>query len=212
MTHATFPPSVARALCALGALSVMACRSLDGFSSKPGEAYCGSIGSPLFQDGFVKDGAMPTLQLALRLDINKLNSEPSSDPRDGSFLAVGYLRSHEGDDPVLQNGLCGDQALFADAPVRAIPQVDRDALSAFTFGEGHDHDFFAWVDSSCQGTMLAVVSLLKNDQVEMRLFKPEPTPPPNAPANTRPGFAVFHLNPKPLYASPDDGGCGFPLP
>jgi hypothetical protein len=108
------------------------------------------------------------------LNTSKLTSEP------------GFLSSNTA-------GICGDQPLFQGAPLRPIPEVDRDAISTLTFGEGHEHDFFAWVDSSCQGTMLAVVSLMKNNQVELRLFKPARLPPPGASPTEKPGFAVFHL-------------------
>src|SRR6188768_2941036 len=149
------------ALCATAALS---CGDLEGFTSKRGEAYCGTLGLALFQEGFMEKGSEEKLGLALVLDMDKLNSEP------------GRLTSN---DP---HGLCGTadapQVLFQDAPLRAIPILQHDVLSALTFGEGHDHDFFAWVDSSCQGTMLAVVSLMKNNYVELRLFKPAPKPPP----------------------------------
>jgi hypothetical protein len=183
-------------LIALCAVSTSSCGDLDGFTSKPGEAYCGTIGLSLFQDGFVEEGAPPTLELALTLDIDKLTTEP------------GVLSSK---DPL---GICGTpdapQVLFQNAPLRAIPELQHDVLSALTFGEGHDHDFFAWVDSTCQGTMVAVVSLMKNNYVELRLFKPARFPGPNATAAERPGFALFHLNPKPLYKSETEGGCGFP--
>jgi hypothetical protein len=191
-------------LCAACALS---CTSLDGFSNKPGEAYCGQIGSALvcdpgapcpgFHDGFVKEGSPPDLWVAMTMDTGKLSTIP------------GELTSN---DP---QGICGTaetpQVLFFDAPVRAIPEVDHDVLSALTFGEGHDHDFFAWVDSTCQGTMLAVVSLMKNNYIELRLFKPAPAIS-NATAAQRPGFALFHLDPKPLYLPREEGGCGFPTP
>ena len=209
MTHARAPRSQVYALGLYAAVCLVGCRNLDSFNSKPGEAYCGSIGSPLFQDGFVKENSMPRLELALILDVSQLSSVPSADANDGSFVPVGFLLSQEGDP---NTALCGDQALFENAPLRAIPQVDRDVLSTLTFGEGHDRDFFAWVDSSCQGTMLAIVSLLKNSQVELRLFKPARLPAPEAKATERPGFAVFHLNPKSLYASADKGGCDFPNP
>jgi hypothetical protein len=169
-------------------LATVGCRNLDDFDTKPGQAYCGSlIAEPLFQDGFLPNGARPTLELALTLDTSKLTSEP------------GIVRSNDA-----SNGLCAATtgALFQDAPLRAIPQVDHDVLSALTFGEGHEHDFFAWLDSSCQGTMVAVVSLIKNDQVEMRLFKPARLPPLDAPADQQPGYAVFHFERQ-------DQGCGF---
>jgi hypothetical protein len=67
-------------------------------------------------------------------------------------------------------------------------------LSTLSFGEGHVHDFFAWVDSTCQGTMVAVVSLMKDNQVELRLFKPMRLPPPDAGPAETPGFAMFSLS------------------
>ncbi|MEO6598732.1 MAG: hypothetical protein ABIQ16_02595 [Polyangiaceae bacterium] len=169
------------ALGALCALFMLGCRDLKGFDSKPGEAYCGAIISqPAFQDGFVKQNQPPDLELGLVLDVERLTSRP------------GELSSNDA-----LNGMCAapgaPQRLFDNAPLRAIPEVDHDELSALTFGEGHVHDFFAWVDSSCQGTMLAVVSLMKNNQVELRLFKPARVPQLNATSFDKPGFAVFHL-------------------
>jgi len=182
-------------LCAGSAVS---CGDLEGFTSKPGEAYCGTIGLPPFQDGFVKEGSPSTLELALTLDVDKLSSEP------------GTLNSK---DP---QGICGTadapQVLFLNAPLRAIPELQHDLLSALSFGEGRGHGFFAWVDSTCQGTVVAVVLLMKNNYVELRLFKPMPFPGPKATAAERPGFALFHLNPKPLHLSDKEGGCGFPPP
>ncbi|HET7546041.1 MAG TPA: hypothetical protein VFK05_39500 [Polyangiaceae bacterium] len=185
-------------LVAVCASAMTSCGSLKGFDSKPGEAYCGAIGLSDFQEGFVEVGSLPTLALALTLDIDKLATEP------------GVLSSK---DP---NSICNtadtQQELFRNAPLRAIPVLQHDVLSALTFGEGHDHDFFAWVDSTCQGTMLAVVSLMKNNYVELRLFKPAPLPGPDATAAEKPGFALFHLNPKPLTKPDTEGGCGFPPP
>lgn len=182
-------------LCAIG---VSSCTSIDGFTSKPGEAYCGPIGLADFQEGFVKEDSPSDLSVALTLDTSTLTTKP------------GFLSSK---DP---QGICGTpdapQVLFANAPLRPIAALQHDVLSALTFGEGHDHDFFAWVDSTCQGTLLAVVSLMKNNYVELRLFKPAPLPPPKPTAAETPGFALFHLNPKPLYTTEREGGCGFPPP
>jgi len=175
--------------------ATVSCGDLEGFTSKPNEAYCGKIGLPLFQDGFVDEESPSNLELALTLDADKLATEP------------GILNSK---DPL---GICGTpeapQVLFLNAQLRAIPELQHDVLSALTFGEGHDHDFFAWVDSTCQGTMVAVVSLMKNNYVELRLFKPAAFAPPGAPAAEKPGFALFHLNPKPLEMPDIEGGCGF---
>jgi hypothetical protein len=202
MSHVPFPSLRHRArpahrvLLTLGAACALSCSNLEGFNSKPGEAYCGKIGIPDFQDGFVDENSPSNLKLALVLDTGQLSGEP------------GRLTSDD-----LQ-GICGTadapQVLFSNAPLRAIPALQHDVLSALTFGEGHDHDFFAWVDSTCQGTMLAVVSLMKSNYVELRLFKPAAYPPPKPTPAETPGFALFHLRPKPLYRSETKGGCGFP--
>ena len=195
MIPLSFRPRPVRLLGVLGACALFGCHNLDGFDTKPGFAYCGSIiGAPAFQAGFVPEDQPPQLALTLTLDTSKLTSEP------------GILRSNDAG-----TGLCGTQPLFQGAPLRAIPEVDHDALSTLTFGEGHEHDFFAWVDSTCQGTMLAVVSLMKNNYVEMRLFKPERLPPPGATPAETPGFAVFQLN-QTAQAQPGEvqkGGCTF---
>jgi hypothetical protein len=49
------------------------------------------------------------------------------------------------------------------------------------------------VDSTCQGTLLSVVSLMRNGGVELRLFKPGLETTGHAPAAERAGFGVFLL-------------------
>jgi hypothetical protein len=180
----------ARRLAALAVLPpwLASCRSLERFDTEPPAAYCGSlVGAPLFHEGFIPTGAPPSLSLALELDMSSLSSRP------------GSLRSDD-----MTSGFCSDRGrpLFDGAALRAIPQVANDALSQADFGEGHEHDFFAWVDSTCQGTMLAVVSLLKNGAVELRMLKPAPDPPAKAGPERRPGFALFYLERR-------ENGCGF---
>jgi hypothetical protein len=198
MNPAPFRPRTIRQLgvaVAIASFATLGCHNLDGFSTKPGYAYCGTIPTdPAFQDGLVPADQPPSLELALTLDISKLTSEP------------GILTSNDAG-----KGLCGDLPLFQDELVRAIPEVDHDALSTLSFGEGHEHDFFAWVDSTCQGTMLAVVSLMKNDYVELRLFKPARLPPSDATPAETPGFAVFHLDPdrRPQAGEVKKNGCTF---
>jgi hypothetical protein len=185
---------LAGALIALASLCTLSCRNLDKFDTKPGQVYCGSIGLPAFQEGFIAKNAMPDLELALTLDTGNITSEP------------GFLRSNDA-----VNGLCQDppQALFQNAPLRAIPAVDNDALSELTFGEGHEHDFFVWVDSSCQGTLLGVVSLMKSGQIELRLFKPARLPAVNAKPEARPGFVVFHMAKEKVDKTDPNNHCSF---
>ncbi|HKY36734.1 MAG TPA: hypothetical protein VJN18_12380 [Polyangiaceae bacterium] len=172
-------------LCAL--LATTACRDLERFDTKGDAAYCGDLVSgPAFHDGFVADEVEPpTIRLKLTLDTGQLSSFSEN-----KTALPGTLTSNDS-----ERGLCsGDgQALFQRAPLRAIPQVYHDSISTLSFGEGHDEDFFAWADSTCQGTMLAVVSLLRSGDVEVRLFKPAPLPALDAGPEKRPGFALFSL-------------------
>jgi hypothetical protein len=173
---------------ALGALLAGGCRSLDRFDAERPAAYCGGVvGASAFQSGFIPEGSPPTLELKLQLDTSALTTRP------------GTLSTNDAG-----TGICGGSALFLDAPLRAIPDILHDALSQLEFGEGHEQDFFAWVDSTCKGTMLAVVSLLSNGSVEVRLLKPAPDlpPPPMTDSADLSGFALFYMQRNP-------NGCGF---
>jgi len=169
-------------------VALLGCQSLERFDTEPPAAYCGSlVGTPGFQEGFVPTGAPPDLGMKLRIDTSSLAERP------------GTLASNDA-----ETGFCSDKGrpLFDTASLRAIPPLQNDALSQAEFGEGHDHDLFAWVDSTCQGTMLAVLSFLKNDNIELRLLKPAPDPPPSAGPERKPGFALF-------YMKRQSSGCSF---
>ena len=178
-------------------LMTVSCRNLDRFDTQGKAAYCGQlVSAPAFHDGFVPDGEPNELLLRMKLTLNtsQLSTFSADKP-----TQIGALTSNDAD-----NGLCSPDAqpLFKSSPVRGIPQIDHDTLSTLSFGEGHDEDFFAWTDSTCQGTMLALVSLLRKGDVELRLFKPAALPPAGAGADKRPGYALFYLK-------RDENGCGF---
>ncbi len=176
-------------------LATLSCRNLDRFDTERKGAYCGDlVAGPSFQDGFIIDDSPALLRLQMTLDTNQLSAYSENKATRPAFLTSNDRKT----------GLCSDQnrALFENAPLRSIPQVDHDAIGSMTFGEGHDLDFFGWVDSTCQGTMLAVVSLLRKGDVELRLFKPAPIPSEDADAAHRPGFALFYLH-------KSEEGCGF---
>ena len=90
-------------------------------------------------------------------------------------------------------GLCEPRPILDGSPLRAIAEVQNDPLSLLEFGDGREYNFLAWVDSTCQGTLLAVVSLMKNDDVEVRLLKPKAAPAADALSADRPGYIVFQL-------------------
>lgn len=188
----TAPSAMPRSRGILAVLTLslgLGCSDLSKFELEAGEAYCGSlVSAPLFHAGFVPDGSPPRLRLRLQLDIDRLTSRP------------GELTSDD-----QGRGLCRDtdERLFDEAELRAIPEVLHDPISTLDFGEGRKHSFFAYVDSSCQGTMLAITSLMKNGDVEMRLFKPRPATGDDAPASESAGYALFYLKRR------DQDKCGF---
>lgn len=189
-----FRVSVAQ-LAPLLVLATLSCRSLERFDTHGNGAYCGQLVSGQYlHDGFLPDKEPPVLSLKMTLDTSQLSAFS-----DNKATSPGRLWSNDGD-----TGLCAKkgQPLFVDSPLRSIPQVDHDSLSTLTFGEGHDEDFFAWVDSTCQGTMLGIVSLLRKGDVELRLFKPAENPAEGAPPDKRPGYALFYLH-------RNDNGCSF---
>jgi hypothetical protein len=198
---------------ALLALSLCgsACTSLDRFDTDGKSAYCGQmIGSPAFHEGILPEGVPPTLRLRMTLDIDALRErttraygsagsgvDNATEPAE--TVVVGRVSTDDAGD-----GLCAPSGtvLFDNAPLRAIPELDHDPLSTLEFGDGRDYNFFAWVDSTCQGTMLAVVSLMRNDGIEVRVLKPASMPSADAASAQRPGFALFTLSRR-------EEGCGF---
>jgi hypothetical protein len=182
---------LAALLCAVGSL---ACSSLDRFDTKGAAAYCGSlVASPPFEEGLLPKGRPRSLLLRLTLDVGALTS------RGDQSAQVGELSSDD-----RERGLCSGQSLplFEAAPLRTIPALDHDLLSTLEFGSGRDYSFFAWVDSTCQQTMLALVSLMRNDDVEVRLFKPAAFAAPGVGPELEPGFGLFTLRRQ-------DIGCTF---
>jgi hypothetical protein len=170
------------------ALAGLGCRDLSRFDTEGTQAYCGSmVSSPLFQEGFLPAGVPPRLGMSLTLDADSLSSRP------------GELSTDDAD-----RGLCSEDGrpLIDRAPLRAIEELSHDALSSLEFGDGREYNFFAWVDSTCQGTLLAVVSLMNDGKVEVRLLKPAALPPPDAPPDRKPGFALFTLE-------RENDGCGY---
>lgn len=158
-----------RALAVSGALAAApGCRDLDRFDTGESGAYCGSI----IDGPFTRRGFDEGLELRLTLDIDALQRAP------------GTLGTND-----RETGPCAPQALFEAAPLRVMPELFADPLSLLEFGSTRDHNFMAWVESTCQGSALAVVSLMQAGDAEVRLLRPG-TP---LGADTPGDFGVFQL-------------------
>ena len=161
----------------LCALVLGGCHDLDRFDTSNGDAYCGSIVTA----PFIRDTSYPpNMRMQLHLDTSTLTTTPGDISTDDELCSAG---------PLIKN-----------SQMRALAEVQSDPLSQMQFGEGREQNLFAWVDTTCQGTLLAIVSLMQNDDVEVRLLKPEPAPPSGEKPHS--GFAVFQLK-------RHKGDCGF---
>jgi hypothetical protein len=161
-------------------LALSGCRTLDRFDTADGDAFCGSIVSAQF----VRQGYPPDLRLSLTLDTNSLSSTPGSITTDDA-----------------ETGPCVPLPRFDHAVLRTSEELQSDQLATLEFGTGRDFNFIAWTESTCEGPTLAVVSLMKNDDVEVRLLRPPPPASPPDPPKAA-GFALFQLKRR-------SGGCGF---
>ena len=149
-------------------LTVAGCRSLDRFDTGADGAYCGSI----IDSPFTRRGFEPGLQLRLTLDIDALRVNP------------GTLTTSDA-----AEGLCAPAPTFDAARLHVTEELFADPLSLLEFGSTRDHNFLAWVDTTCQGSALAVISLMKTGDVEVRLLRRGLSPDAETPGD----FAVFQL-------------------
>jgi hypothetical protein len=170
------------------ACPLFSCQNLARFDTKNGAAYCGSIVDAQFIRTPPESDGFQRLRMRLEIDTDQLTTIPGK-------ITTDDAATNSPDTA----GPCSPQATFENASLRVTPEIVHDALSTMTFEDGQIQNIVAWVDSTCRGTMLAVVSLAKNDHVEVRLLKPAIGPP-----NTtkRDSFALFSLD-------RNDNGCGY---
>jgi hypothetical protein len=77
--------------------------------------------------------------------------------------------------------------MFSGANLRVPQATLADPLSTLQLDDNREQNIVGWVQSNCRGAMLAVVSLMKSDDVEVRLLAP-PTG-----SEEEGSFGVFHL-------------------
>lgn len=164
----------------VGAL-IVGCKDLARYDTGPGEAYCGNIvGAEFIRTPERVGGFSQELRIRVTLDSEHLDSAP------------GTLSSND------TSGPCAPEPTFDAAALVPVQELSSDPLSQLSFGDGRDFSFLAWVESSCRGPMLAVVSLMNDNELELRLLKP-PTQTNDGP---RPAFALFRTQ-------LSSGACGF---
>jgi hypothetical protein len=151
----------------IGVVALAGCRDLDRFDTAKEGAFCG----PVIPSEFTRKGFQPPLALRLTLDVEQLNTTP------------GTLTSNDA-----ETGPCAPSPQFSEAPLVVMEALFADPLSLLSFGAAREYNFMAWVDSTCAGRALAVVSLMHDERVEVRLLRPgQPGPPDTS------EFGVFQL-------------------
>jgi hypothetical protein len=144
------------------------CHDLERFDTGSDSAYCGSI----VDASFVRQGFAQHTRMELRLDVDRLRTFPGRISTDDST-----------------DGVCAPEATFERSILRIPQPLHGDPLSLLAFGESREANLLAWVESTCDGSYLAVVSLMKSDDVEVRLMRGQA----DAEGNEVGPFGVFHL-------------------
>lgn len=170
-------------------LLTLGCHDLRRFDTDGDAAYCGSLVAAVdAHAGLSLPGETArALDAELKLDASELAVDV-----DATVARPATLTTRDSE------GLCAPNPLFSEASIRLIAPLQHDVLSLLDFGEGREHSFMGLVDSTCLGTLVAVVSLMHDRSVELRLIKPAAdsgdTPEAHAvdPRNA-PGFGVFYL-------------------
>lgn len=187
-------PTVMRWLSALATpmlvLSLVSgCKNLDKFDTSKNEVYCGGLVSEKFaSEGFdAWIGKEEPLKLSHTLDTDHLDDLP------------GTLRSNDAD-----FGPCAPLPLFDDAALRVIQSARGDRISNLRLGDDHEEELLTFVDSTCSGSMVAILSLVQDSSTELRLLRPAPDA--RVPVTAQPRFGVFSLTKK---TATEKSGCDF---
>jgi hypothetical protein len=159
---------LAAALVGLAGALVLSCKSVEEFSTPPGESYCGNI----VQGLHVRTGLGPAVRMRMTLDGAALDTAPGT--------------------------LSSDDGLFENAPMLAIPQFFHDQLATVNFGEGRQRNLIYMVNPSDPkrgATITVVLSLLENGDTEVRLLRQAPVPGEEPPTDLAqvPIFAIFSM-------------------
>ncbi len=167
------------------AVTGIGCDSISGYSTAPGESYCGTVTA----DATFRTGLAADAQMRLTLDASAIESD----------LSPGTVWTVE-----LGAGSTPTRRLVDGMPLRRIPQLENDPLSMPDLGGGRDHTrvFALTASPAGEDPLVAVLSLRSDPGVEVRLLRPGLDPTTSPPPGRGPLFGLFVL-----YKQA--GTCGF---
>ncbi|MCA9586353.1 MAG: hypothetical protein KC657_13435 [Myxococcales bacterium] len=149
----------------LAALAALGCgKDLKSFNTGSDDRFEGAV----VRGTFVRAGVAEGASMCLSLDAEKLQDAP------------GHISTSDG--------------LFSRTPLRPIPQMWHDPLSTLSFGEGRVQNL-VYAASPADGgpeDAMVIVSLMKTDDVEVRVVRGAPRE--DAGAGPTQLFGVFQLS------------------
>jgi hypothetical protein len=169
------------------ALACAACQDLSRFTTRNGEAYCGSVTlAREFREGI---GAHVDMRVTLDATTLDIGVDPP-----------GHITTFE-----VTDGSTQPKRLFDEAALRPIAPLANDVLSELQFGAGRVRNvlFAVSPNDTAEESMLAVLSLRSDETIEVRLVRPgRTTGTTSAPETQQPVYGLFTL-------SKQQGLCGF---
>lgn len=151
--------------CGLALLTTLSCHGVDRFDTRSGEVYCGKlVGQRVISLGFEEPGWSGSANE---------NTMELANLRTGElFKGNGIAAEVSSNDAVFGPCAAEQKPLFDRSKLRTIGSTLGDRLSAMQLGEDHDEDFVTFLDSTCSGSMVAILSLIQDGKVELRLLRP----------------------------------------
>lgn len=158
------------------ALALVGCRDLSRFSTR-GDHFEGAV----VTGSFVRSGIGPDARMCLTIDTEHLQDAP------------GAITTSDG--------------RFHETPLRPIPQIWHDPLSTLAFGDGRLQNLVyaalpAEGDAGDEHDVMAIVSLMQSDRIEVRLLRGAPAVDAGPRSSAGALFGVFTLERRP-------GPCAF---
>jgi hypothetical protein len=160
---------------ASGCAALAGCNDVSRFSTAADESYCGSI----VTGPFVRQGFGPGIRMRLNFDADRLSEKPGE--------------------------VSTDDGLLDHAMLRPIPQLANDPLSSLQFGEGRVRNLLLGVSPSQGPSAFAIVSLMENGNIEMRVMRGAPLPSGVTAYPVESGTQLFGVFP----LARQKGQCGF---
>lgn len=170
----TVPKQAASFAIGAAALLIGGCADISSYRTADDEKYCGNVISA----AMVRHGFEETAKMRLSLDTHSLQQKP------------GVLSTSD--------------AVFDNAEMFALAQLQNDALSSLQFGEGRTRNIVLGAQPTRGPTALVVVSLMDDGNVEVRVVRGAPPAASDQPQD-QPDDGLFGVFP----LKKEKGLCGF---